>query len=56
MVYLKQKLVRLRFRFSEVLQADHINSNVGFFPLWIYLCLTSNIKVKRASEIPEVVM
>lgn len=31
MVYLKQKLLRLSFSFSGVLQADLINSNVGFF-------------------------
>jgi len=53
----KQKLVRLRFSFSEVLQAVLVNSNVGlgfFSPLWIDCCLTSNIKVKRALKISEI--
>lgn len=31
MVYVKQKFMRLRF--SEVLQADLINTNIGVFPL-----------------------
>lgn len=48
--------MRLRFSFSELLQAGLINSNVGVLSLCIYLSLTSNVKVKRTSETPEVAL
>lgn len=48
--------MRLRFSFSELLQAGLIKSNLGVLSLCICLCLTSNLKVKRTSETPEVAM